>query len=152
MSKIYTDTFQLHINQPKSKFLVKRMINHCQIFQDIFRKHANLGQTWVTSMTSLKNFINWESLKTYIYVFVYQSILANLQFYHLQNVCARGRFSIRFSTASFSSRSACSLKLFAASTELSSMSLTSVTGSKSVIGRISIWLSASNRSVTTLRQ
>lgn len=72
---------------------------------------------------------------------------------NLQSVWARGRFSIRFSPASFSSLSACSFRLVAASTELSSMSRTSVTGSRSVIGRISVWLSFSlSRSVTTLRQ
>lgn len=72
---------------------------------------------------------------------------------NLQSVWARGRFSIRFSPASFSSLSACSFRLVAASTELSSMSRTSVTGSRSVIGRISVWRSFSlSRSVTTLRQ
>lgn len=72
---------------------------------------------------------------------------------NLQSVWARGRFSTRFSPASFSSLSACSFRLVAASTELSSMSRTSVTGSRSVIGRISVWLSFSlSRSVTTLRQ
>lgn len=116
--------------------------------------------------TTNKKFHFWNSWKLFQYQnswkIIHTLILAHgsghkkttdKYMYNLQSVWARGRFSIRFSPASFSSLSACSFRLLAASTELSSMSRTSVTGSRSVIGRISVWLSSSlSRSVTTLRQ